>query len=62
MVAEPPLLPPERNAAFVAVQAAMMAIIHDNPDAARACLEIALDELRIWNKERPRSLPVGVPR
>jgi hypothetical protein len=44
------LLPPKRNAAFVAVQAAMMAIIRSNPDAAKACLEIALAELKAWKK------------
>lgn len=46
------LMPPKRNAAFVAVQAVMLAITNDNPAAAKACLEIALDEVREWNKER----------
>ena len=44
------LTPPERNAVFVAVQAAMLAVTRSDPAAARRCLEIALDELKAWNK------------
>lgn len=42
------LLPPERNAVFVAIQAAMLAVTRDDPAAAKGCLEIALAEIKAW--------------
>ena len=48
------LQPPARNAVFVAVQAAMIAVTRYEPVAARACLEIALRELKAWEKVRFR--------
>lgn len=47
-MADSRLLPEARNGAFVAVQAAMLAITKGDPVATRRCLEIALSELKVW--------------
>jgi hypothetical protein len=37
----------------------MMAITHGNPDAAKACVEIAMDELKAWRRGHTRYSPGG---
>jgi hypothetical protein len=41
----------------VAVQAALMAAVRDNPEATKACLEIALEEVGAWLRVKG-----GLPR
>jgi hypothetical protein len=40
----------------VAIQAALMAATNDNPEATKACLEIALEEVGAWLRA-DRGLP-----
>jgi hypothetical protein len=40
----------------IAVQAALMAAVRDNPEATKACLEIALEEVGAWLRVK-RGLP-----
>jgi hypothetical protein len=46
------LKPLVRNNAFTAVQAAMIAIIKNDPDAASGCLKIALESVATWRAAR----------
>lgn len=46
-----PLYPLTRNNAFIAIQAAMIAVVKDDPTSARRCIEIALDSISIWDNK-----------
>jgi hypothetical protein len=46
-----PLRPLTRNNALTAIQATMIAIARDDPDAARRCAQIALDAIGMWMGE-----------
>ena len=49
-----PLEPVERNAVFVAIQAAMLAVTRGDPMATMACLEVATTRLGAWINVKAR--------